>query len=407
VPLVHARLVIVLALGGVAGVAIGGASGCAQDTGSCIPGTIGCICEMSGTCDTGLLCRENRCVSQDDDPTDTSSSSGVPGTEDGGSESSGGTTGAPLECNGTTLRVASYNVQAVGFAESDQWNALGEMLRRLDADVVCIEELEDGETGPLRELTMALGYGEPVQADTSPGIGGELRNACLGRVPLSRIDSFTASDLSSDPQANDLGRDIIAVRAQKDGCAVNVLAVHAKSGQESIDWFRRQVETVRLVQAIAAVREEFPDDAVVVMGDFNESPDDPAIGTVFDEPPLGLPESYRLGSDIEFPLEYAPFTAVESTSLAIVDATQEDSEYRNTWSAFEAGDGVRLDYLWVPETDDALAMEAVVVFNPCFDDGVDAAPAGAWLPLAGEPLPCWVGPAASDHLPIVADLRVP
>jgi endonuclease/exonuclease/phosphatase family metal-dependent hydrolase len=407
VPLVYVRLAIVLAIGGVAGVAIGGASGCAQDTGSCIPGTIGCICEMSGTCDTGLLCRENRCVSQDDDPTDTGSSSGVPGTEDGASESSGGTTGAPLDCNGTTLRVASYNVQAVGFAESDQWNALGEMLRRLDADVVCIEELEDGETGPLRELTMALGYGEPVQADTSPGIGGELRNACLGRVPLSRIDSFTAGDLSSDPQANDLGRDIIAVRAQKDGCAVNVLAVHAKSGQESIDWFRRQVEIVRLVQAIAAVREEFPDDAVVVMGDFNESPDDPAIGTVFDAPPLGLPESYRLGSDIEFPLEYAPFTAVESTGLAIVDATQEDSEYRNTWSAFEAGDGVRLDYLWVPESDDALAMEAVVVFNPCFDDGVDAAPTGAWLPLAGEPLPCWVGPAASDHLPIVADLRVP
>ncbi len=402
------RLAIVFASGGLLGAATSGASGCAQETGSCIPGTIGCICEMSGTCDTGLLCRENRCVSQDDDPTDTSSSSGFPLTEDGGSASSdGGTTGAPLECNGTTLRVASYNVQAVGFVDSDQWNSLGEVLRRMDADVICIEELEDGETGPLRELTMALGYGEPVQADTSPGIGGELRNACLGRVPLERIESFTASDLSSDPQANDLGRDIIAVRASKDGCEVNVLAIHAKSGQESIDWFRRQVEYVRLVQAIDAVRAEYPDDPIVVMGDFNESIDDPAIGTVFDAPPVGLPQSYQLGDDIEFPLEYAPFTTVASTGLAIVDATQEDSEYRNTWSAFEAGDGVRLDYVWVPDGGDGLAVDGTVVFNPCFDDGVDAAPEGAWLPLAGEPVPCFVGPAASDHLPILADLRVP
>jgi hypothetical protein len=54
-----------------------------------------------------------------------------------------------------------------------------------------------------------------------------------------------------------------------------------------------------------------------------------------------------------------------------------------------------------------LAVDGVVVFNTCLDDGADAAPAGAWLPLAGDPVPCWVGPAASDHLPIVADLRVP
>jgi endonuclease/exonuclease/phosphatase family metal-dependent hydrolase len=399
-----------LALGLSAGLAAGTTAGCAQETGSCIPGTIGCICEMSGVCDAGLVCESNRCVSpdDDDDPIAGDTSFGVP-SEDGGDATAGSSTtfGAAVDCSGTTLRVASYNVQAVGFAESEGWNALGEVLRRIDADVVCIEELEDGETGPLRELTMALGYGEPVQADASPGIGGEIRNACLGRVPLTRIESFTARDLSSDQFANDVGRDFLAVRAEaSEGCHVSMLAVHMKSGLEPLDFFRRQVEHVRLIQAVERVRAEHPDDPVIVMGDFNENIGDPGIGTEFDAPPSGLPASYELGNDIEFPLSYSPFATIQAASLGMVDATHEDSDANGTWSAFD-WEGVRLDYLWVPPQPGVLAVDGVVVFNTCLDDGVDAPPDGAWLPLAGDPVPCWVGPAASDHLPIVADLRVP
>jgi len=396
--------VLLLAIGVATGVAAGAVAGCAQEAGSCIPGTIGCICEMSGVCDPGLVCSDNRCVTPDvdDGPIAGDSSFGTP-SEDSGNT----TTGTPVDCSGTTLRVASYNVQAVGAAESEGWNALGEVLRRIDADVVCIEELEDGETGALRDLTMALGYGEPVQADASPGIGGELRNACLGRVPLARIESFTARDLSSDQFANDVGRDFLAVRAEASaGCHVSMIAVHAKSGLEPLDLFRRQVEHVRLVQAIEQVRAEHPDDPLVVMGDFNENIDDPGLGMVFDAPPAGLPGSYELGNDIELPLAYSPFATIQSANLAMVAATHEDSDADGTWSAFD-GQGVRLDYLWVPASPDAIALDAVVVFNTCLDDGIDAPPSGAWLPLAGEPVPCWVGPAASDHLPIVADLRVP
>lgn len=395
----------VLVVGAAVGLVAGALSSCLQDGASCRSGTLDCSCDPSGTCEGALLCRQNRCVAPDDDPTVAggTSSDGDPSETSDGIAS---TTGVDVECNGATFRVAVYNVQAVGFAGTDEWDALGEIIRRLDADVVCIQELGDSETSTLRDLAEALGYAEPVQADMSPGIGGELRNACVGRVPLSRIDSFTASDLSSDPSANDVGRDILAVRVGPiGGCHASVISLHAKSGQEPIDWFRRQVEFQRVAQALAEVESRFPDDPVMLMGDFNENLDDPAIGTVFDAPPAGLPESFELGDDIEFPLVYSPFATVQSAGLAMVDATQEDSEWRETWAAFDDGEGVRLDYLWIDDA--ALTVEAAVAFNTCKDDGMDAAPVGAFLPLAGEPLPCWVGPAASDHLPIVADLRIP
>lgn len=407
--MVQLRSPFALVLAGVAGLAAGALVGCAQEAGSCIPGTPGCICAMAGNCDPGLVCDDNRCVSPDDDPIADGGSSGIPSETTAGDDTSSGSTTftEDVDCAGASLRLVAYNVQGVGWTDSDEWNALGTTLRRLDADLVCIEEFEDGDTAALGDLAEALGYSMPIQAATSPGIGGELRNACMGRLPATRIESFTASDLSSDPTANDVGRDFLAVRAEAaPGCHVSVLAIHAKSGEEPLDLFRRQVEFERLVQAIARVRAEYPDDPLVVMGDFNENLDDSQIGTVFDALPNGLPPTYVLGDDIQLPLTYDPFASVLSTGLTMVDATQEDSELRNTWSAFEAGDGVRLDYVFL-DTPARIELGGVVVYNACLDDGADAPPDGAWLPLTGEPVPCWVGPAASDHLPIVADLQLP
>jgi len=400
----RSRFALLLASGVAAGGAIGS---CAQETGSCIPGTPGCICTMAGNCDPGLVCVDNRCVSPDEDPVADGSSSGFRTDDTGDVDTSSSTTFVEATpCEGASLRLVAYNVQGLGSIGSEGWDALGSTLRRIDADLVCIEEFEDGDTEALRALAEALGYGEPIQAAESPGIGGELRNACLGRLPATRIESFTATDLSSDPDANDVGRDFLAVRAEAGpGCHVSVLAIHAKSGLEPIDLFRRQVEFERLGQAIARVRAEHPDDALVVMGDFNENIDDPVVGTTIDALPTGLPPSYQLGDDIVLPLHYDPFAKLQSSDLAMVDATHEDSEVRGTWSAFDDWEGVRLDYVFL-DTPDRIALAGALVYNTCLDDGTDAPPTGSWLPMAGEPVPCWVGPAASDHLPLVVDLQL-
>jgi endonuclease/exonuclease/phosphatase family metal-dependent hydrolase len=310
------------------------------------------------------------------------------------------TTGGPEVCSGTTLRAVAYNVEAVGSTGSDEWNALGSVLRRIGPDIACIEEVDENDVGPLRDLAAALEWPEPIFADTSPAIGGELRNACLGPQTITRIASW-GSELSGDGGANDVGRDLLAVEVTKDACSLAIIAIHAKSGQEPIDLFRRQVEFVRVGQAIAALRED-GHDAVVVMGDFNENLGDEVLGTTLTEIPASLPRSYRLGEDITLPMTYDPFALLEAAGMERLDPTREDSDAVGTWGVDEEWDGVRLDYVFF----DQVEPERALVYFACDDDGVDAPPVGAWIPLVGDPLPCFASRTASDHLPVVVDLAL-
>lgn len=395
------------AIGVLAGIA------CTTAPAECIVGAQGCTCTAQNTCDDGLRCDDGRCRGSAGGSTgDTTVPAGSSGSvDDGGATSTADTTGAvdPSSgvldaCDGATIRVAAYNIKSVGAENSDEWNALGEVLQRIDADVVCVEEIDDGETAPLRALAQALGYGEPVQANQSPPIGGTLRNGCMSRLPITRIASYTAGDLSPDPQANDVSRDFLAVDVEVGPtCHLALVAVHAKSGQEDVDRFRRQVEVVRLRQAVADVHARRPNAPLVVMGDFNENLDDPAIGQDFASAPSGLPPSYQLGSDIALPLLYDPFTPMTDMGLVRLDPTQEDSDETGTWNVSQGSVGVRIDYIYT----DGPELAGALVYTPCRDDGVDEPPAGAWLPLAGDPLDCSIGALASDHSPLVADLVLP
>ena len=190
-------------------------------SGPCIDGREGCACTVEGRCDAGLDCAGDECVAgggsegTDSGSTSTNATTSTMTTSaqttdaDTSSES-----GPVIPCGMADFRAMTFNVQAVGAQGSDEWNALGAILRRVSPDIVCIEELGDFETASLRALTEALEWGEPIQADQSPAIGGELRQACLGPRTMNRIDSYTASDLQ--PGANDLSRDALAVRVALD-----------------------------------------------------------------------------------------------------------------------------------------------------------------------------------------------
>jgi endonuclease/exonuclease/phosphatase family metal-dependent hydrolase len=332
---------------------------------------------------------------------DDSSSSGAPATDEGSSSSTGPEL-PPAACGGRSLRVAAFNVEGVD-AGSPSFDALAAIIARIDADVVCLEEVVFWETADLFALADQTGYADVIQAQESPAIGGSDTNACMSRLGLSLVGSYSGWDLSSDEDANDVGRDILVVRVdvaegQAEPCGLGVVALHLKSGQDELDWFRRQVEAERVVQAVARYREEFPDDPMLIMGDFNENLDDPALGNVFTEIPAGLPDSYRVGDDIAFPLTYQPFSTFEGLGFSIAPATQEDSTRDQTWS-----DLVRLDYIMQA----GAQVQAAGVYNACRDDGVDDAPPGHWMALAGDPLACGVSDEASDHFPVLADLVLP
>jgi len=315
----------------------------------------------------------------------------------------GAETAASLaECAGREIRVATYNVESVNEAGSTSYEALAATLRRIDADIVCMQEIVDGEAVVFGGLAAEAGYPYVLKADRSPGIGGELSNGCFARYPMDVVGSWSAEDLSPDPSANDVGRDLFTIRvdvSEGTDCHVGVIAVHAKSGSEPSDWFRRQVEALRLAQAVALYRELHPQEPLIVVGDFNERLDEPALGTVLSTLPTGLPPTYQLGSDITLPLTYQPFTVLTDAGLALGSPSQEDTpDRRQTWR-----DSSRLDYIWLsgPEWIEG------EVYNSCLDDGVDAPPQGDYLQKAGEPLACSVSDDASDHFAVVADLRLP
>jgi len=333
----------------------------------------------------------------DDDDDDAAPTTGsVDGTEETGEP--------PPACADHAVRLASYNIEAVGAAGGESFEALRATLARIDADVVCVQEIVDGEAVAFAELAELAGYDYVLKADQSPPIGGDLSNGCMARFPLDVLGSWGSGDLADDPQANEVGRDFLAVRADLSEavgapCWLGLITLHLKSGQEPIDWFRRQIETIRLAQAADVYRGQHPEDPLVILGDFNETLDDVGLGSVFESAPPDLPGSYQLGTDITFPMTYQPFAVMDTAGFTITSPGQEDApDRKETWR-----DIVRLDYVWL----DGPQYVTGEVYNACRDDGVDDAPQGDGIEKAGDPLSCDTGELASDHFPVIVDVTLP
>ena len=365
---------------------------------------------LCGCLSTDLSTSDTENESDDDGDTDDESTGGTTGTGTGTSTSSTttpgttttttpttttpttDTTGVPQSnCMGDAIRVATFNIESVGTPGTAQFDALRDILARIAADVACMQEVGDVELGALGALAEAAGYPNVIAAEQSQPIGGELRNACIARVPIELVGSYNGDDIAQG-YANDVGRDILVVRAEPtEGCYVGLFAVHLKSGEEDVDYFRRQVEVVRLLQVVDTYKIVRPNDGIVLLGDFNEQTDAAALGTEFAAPPPGLPDSYEVGEDIEFPLRYHPFDTLSGNGFSRVEATWEGSDETSTWqSTFQ------LDYVFL----DQATPSAAEVYNACQDQG-------GGIPKEGEPLPCATSSAASDHMPVVADLVVP
>ena len=298
------------------------------------------------------------------------------------------------ECAARFLRVATWNVRDVGEVGTLQHDQLIAVIQRIDADVLCLQEVGDAEQSALQAVATVTGYDHVVLAPAEGTPTGFIRNACLSRIEPAAADILYADDLSSDVSANDLTRPFVRLRLLVEPADryVTVLAAHLKSGQEDVDRFRRMVEAIRLGQAVEAERDLFPNNAIVAFGDLNETPN-PDEQT-FTELPDDLPLSYVLGDDIDLPLSYEPFAPLEDAALERVHARVEDTPWTSTYLPGL----VRLDYIY----EDAGDLAVAEVYEACEDDGEDDFPYGDVLPKVGEPLPCGVSADASDHRPVVA-----
>lgn len=297
-----------------------------------------------------------------------------------------------------TVRIATWNVLRVGRVGSEQYEALAAIVQRLDADVLCVQEVGEGEESPLQALSQAGGYDNGLLTPVSGPPGSGIANACMSRLPTIDAVYLWSDWISSDPSARDLTRPFVRLRLdhRASGRTVSVLSGHLKAGGDDVDRFRRMVESIRLGQATLDERAIDRDAVVVVLGDFNERPNPRA--TTFATLPAGLPGSYNLGRDIDFPITYDPGAPLSDAGLTRVEARWEDGAEQTTFIPFES----RLDYVYVLGGD-VLAAE---VYEACRDDGVDDVPTGDVLDKAGTPLRCGTSEQASDHRPVVVDIRI-
>lgn len=297
------------------------------------------------------------------------------------------------------LRVATWNVLAVGTPGTAEYNAALKILRRLDADVVAINEVSgNADINNLERLRQDLGFSHAVVAQASP-FGAPLVGF-LSHYQLAESITWTSPALSGDLAANDLTRNILEIRVDdaRLGVPVSLMTTHWKSGTANSDEFRRSIESRRMGSlAGRRVAEGLP---VILMGDVNADIGDGAMSpATFTALPVGLPTSFSTGADIVAVMgngglandPFGPITA----HAAIVEARQRDGS-----DATRPASGRRIDYLFAGKTIRVVASEV-------FDCADDAAQLTGTMVFVGSPVAATDCATASDHLPVVADVELP
>lgn len=300
----------------------------------------------------------------------------------------------------TPVRVMTWNIQVVGAPGTTQYEAARQVLARLDADVVGINEVSSSsDVGNLAALASDAGYGHLFVPSSAPS--GGLRNAVLSRYPIVSSAVETSASLSGDPGANDLARDIVVVTVDVPQTErhATIAVMHWKSSNQNVDEFRRAVESYRVAQSISSF--DLGSDAVIVVGDVNEELDSvPRSPSFFTSLPSGLPSSFSLGADAQAELSGPgffndPFSYVSSPDLVVLDARQLDGS-----DATRPSSGRRLDYVFV-----STPLRGTTPATEVYDARDEGLPGG--LPKAGAPLSASTTQDASDHFPVVVDVVVP
>ena len=290
------------------------------------------------------------------------------------------------------LRVATLNVEfGLGQPGSTSFEATADVLERIDADVVALQEMTradfDGTSSSFRSLAADLGYPYVHAATTQRVLDSGLRAAFMTRYPL--ISTF---NIASPPGALDVVRQIPAIVVDVPGTVADptILTLHLKCCLDLDDPFRRAVELKR-IRDFLTQRGLTADDNVIILGDFN------LIGGdfVYSEIPPGLPRSFILGEDIVFPVNYYtnPADYFLQWSIDAVGSTQLNGSANTQGSS-------QLDFILATR---ALRNRpyAGEIYNSALDVDNETG-----LPKAGLPLSERTSSNASDHLAVFADFNL-
>ena len=305
---------------------------------------------------------------------------------------------SPYRSEARPVRIATYNIEnGTGEIGSLKYNAIHDILARMDADVVCFQELQTTTFAAWSNLAATLDYPYAAISWDGGALAGYLYTGYFSRFPIR-----STHNVESPPGTRELSR--YPFRAVIDvPDAQNPLVIwnmHHKSGAANIDKFRRAIEAYRIVQDIDAYMAANPGHVEYAMvGDMNDDIRDNQT-IQYNSQPSGAPGAYVLGSDIAFPVLYSKFPtdryADAGQGLIHVPAYWESTTIPATRVS-----GRLLDYVFLSPAlvDSPLGAPAGELYYSEMDYG-------AGLPKWGSPLPFDTSILASDHLPVFFDVQM-
>ena len=221
----------------------------------------------------------------------------------------------PLSKAKGNVRIASYNVLNL-FDEiddpslegeyddlpmrtsRDRCQAIAEAIRALDADILCLQEIESEEALRWFRDEFLDGLGYEYLASRDVGYYRGVEQSVLSRFPITGVTIWPDEDLA-DMEAlkegegwNDEGGvptkfqrsplmvDVeVAVGDKRPPYELSLVVVHHKSGRSRR---QRESEALQLVQLLEARLQEEPELNLMVLGDFNAGPRDKSLGVYQD-----------------------------------------------------------------------------------------------------------------------------
>jgi endonuclease/exonuclease/phosphatase family metal-dependent hydrolase len=209
-----------------------------------------------------------------------------------------------------TLTVASYNIENAfdvydnpytrdeGTDVKLRWEyeMIAAALKTIDADVVGFQEVENEAVlkALAEEYLPDMGYDYVAVPLTNDSRGIKL--GLISRLPIESITSYRWQTLTHpDTEQNwRFARDLFHARLHLgDGGVLNVFVVHLKSkgsrdgDPQSTKW--RTSEAIRIRQIIGGMVANNPGERILIMGDFNSQPGEPAISALLTPGPDGTP----------------------------------------------------------------------------------------------------------------------
>lgn len=266
--------------------------------------------------------------------------------------------------------------------------AAADALRRIDADIVALQEVESESA--LRWFLDAhasdLGYEHVLSLDAGDNRG--IEQAIISRFPLSNPRQWINEPLGGihpdlyGTQPNwEAGKPILFRRSPlaadvtlPGGEMLTLITVHHKSGRHAGYW--REAEARRVVSIAAEIEAQHPGRSVIILGDFNATPDDASVKMYL--------EPGRLDAGAA-----APAAPTEPWQCVFARSTRSGPEIITHAS------GRRIDLILA----NPAAARWLVPESP-FVLGTTAAPEGVGFDDARY-LPGY----ASDHYPVVIDLK--